>query len=135
MARQYSFLLMVIRAGILHTADGLRNAKPGSLAIECWACPADGKNLPEGWRDIDPKFRWAGILCMLALLTGRRFLFMLILALDANFRLKNRLRANEIQNPALGSGLGYFCEEKRYKNHLKNYVAESDVSTLTGHLP
>ncbi|KAJ7800264.1 hypothetical protein B0H14DRAFT_3490881 [Mycena olivaceomarginata] len=102
MARQYSFLLMVIRTGILHAADGLRNTKPGSLAVECWACPVGGDFV---------------------------FLFMLILALNTNFRLKNRLRASEIQNPALGSGLGYFCEEKRYKNHLKNYVAESDVST------
>jgi hypothetical protein len=53
---------------------------------------------------------------------------MLILAVDANFRLKNRLRANEIQNPSLGSGLGYMVEEERYKTHLRNYVAESDVS-------
>jgi hypothetical protein len=57
MARQFSFLLMVIRAGLLHTVDGLRNAAPGSLAVLCWACPADGKNLPEGWRDVDPKYK------------------------------------------------------------------------------
>ncbi|KAJ7797205.1 hypothetical protein B0H14DRAFT_3494018 [Mycena olivaceomarginata] len=114
MARQFSFLLMVIRAGLLHTTDGLRNTTPGVLAVLCWACPADGKNLPEGWRDVDPKYK---------------FLFMLILAIDTNFRLKNRLRANELQNPSLGSGLGYMVEEKKYHTHLKDYVAESDVST------
>jgi hypothetical protein len=52
---------------------------------------------------------------------------MLILALDANFRLKNRLRANEHQDPSLGPGLGYFVEAEPYKKHLRNYVAEKDV--------
>ncbi|KAJ7836411.1 hypothetical protein B0H14DRAFT_2362916, partial [Mycena olivaceomarginata] len=42
---------------------------------------------------------------------------------------KNRLRANEHQDPSLGSGLGYFVEENGYKNHIKNYVAEKDVSS------
>jgi hypothetical protein len=53
---------------------------------------------------------------------------MMLLAMDANFRLKNRLRANEHQDPSLASGLGYFIEEKGYKDHGKNYVAEKDVS-------
>jgi hypothetical protein len=53
---------------------------------------------------------------------------MLILAVDANFRLKNRLHANEHQDPSLGSGLGYFVNEEAYREHLKNYVGEEDVS-------
>jgi hypothetical protein len=58
------------------------------------------------------------------------FLFMLLLALDANFRLKNCLRANEHQDPSLGPGLGYFVEETGYKEHLRTYVAEKDVRTI-----
>ncbi|KAJ7149380.1 hypothetical protein C8R43DRAFT_887926 [Mycena crocata] len=58
-----------------------------------------------------------------------RFLYMMLLALDANFRLKNRLRANEHQDPSLGSGMGYFVETEAYKTHLREYVAEKDVST------
>ncbi|KAJ7251189.1 hypothetical protein B0H12DRAFT_1018742 [Mycena haematopus] len=112
MARQYAFLLRAKRAGRGHEPDGLSKTKPGGLAVLCWACPHDGKNLPEGWKDVDPRYR---------------FLYMLLLALDANFRLKNRLRANEHQDPSLGSGLGYFVEDTAYKEHLKNYVAESDV--------
>lgn len=57
-----------------------------------------------------------------------RFLYMLILALDANFRLKNRLRANERDDPPLGDGWGYIVEDKPYKEHLRTYVAEKDVS-------
>jgi hypothetical protein len=52
---------------------------------------------------------------------------MLLLALDANFRLKNRLRANEHQDPSLGPGLGYFVDPGPYKEHLRHYVAEKDV--------
>ncbi|KAJ6455127.1 hypothetical protein C8R47DRAFT_996905, partial [Mycena vitilis] len=43
---------------------------------------------------------------------------------------KNRLRANEHQDPSLGSGLGYFVEEQGYKDHLRKYVAEKDVSAI-----
>jgi hypothetical protein len=55
---------------------------------------------------------------------------MLLLALDTNFRLKNRLRANEHQDPSFGSGLGYFVKDRGFKEHLKNYVAETDVSNF-----
>ncbi|KAJ7437316.1 hypothetical protein B0H11DRAFT_2255542, partial [Mycena galericulata] len=114
MSRQYSYLLRAKRAGRGHETDGLRKTGPGGLAVLCWACPHDGKNLPEGWRDVDAKYR---------------FLYMLLLALDANFRLKNRLRANERQDPSLGSGLGYFVDSGPYKEHLRHYVAEKDVSS------
>ncbi|KAF8213240.1 hypothetical protein K438DRAFT_1956654 [Mycena galopus ATCC 62051] len=114
MSRQYNFLQRAKRAGLGHTSDGLERAEPGSLVVLCWACPHDKKNLPEEWRDVEPKYR---------------FLYALLLVMDANFRLKNRLRANEHQDPSLGSGLGYFVEEKAYKAHVKNYVAEKDVSS------
>jgi hypothetical protein len=53
---------------------------------------------------------------------------MLLLAVDANFRLKNRMRANEINDPSLGPGWGYWVEPGRYKRHLKKYVGEKDVN-------
>jgi hypothetical protein len=53
---------------------------------------------------------------------------MLILAVDANFRLKNRMRANEIDDPSLGPGWGYWVEPERYTSHVKKYVNEKDVS-------
>ncbi|KAJ6493720.1 hypothetical protein C8R47DRAFT_1213989 [Mycena vitilis] len=66
------------------------------------------------WRDVDPRYK---------------FLYMLIVALDANFKLRNRLRTNEINDPSLGPGWGVFVEPTAYKEHLKGYVAEKDVST------
>lgn len=52
---------------------------------------------------------------------------MLLLAVDANFRLKNRMKANEIDDPSLGPGWGYWVEPQRYKSHVKKYVNEKDV--------
>ncbi|KAJ7436806.1 hypothetical protein B0H11DRAFT_1754347 [Mycena galericulata] len=112
MSRQYAFVQRVRRAGRGHDAAGVNATKLGELTVMCWACPHDGRNLPDDWRDVDPKF-----------------LFMLILALDANFKLKNRLRANERYDPPLGPGWGAFVEPTTYKEHLRNYVGETDIST------
>lgn len=57
-----------------------------------------------------------------------RFLYMLILAMDANFRLKNRMSSTDAADPALGPGWAYFVRDEPYKEHLKNYVSEADVS-------
>lgn len=56
-----------------------------------------------------------------------RFLYVLILAMDANFRLTNRMRANEHDDAELGPGWGCFVESAPYKEHLKNYISEADV--------
>ncbi|KAJ7780810.1 hypothetical protein DFH07DRAFT_950031 [Mycena maculata] len=114
MARQWGFLKRVQRAGCAHNAGGVDATEQGGAAVVCWTCPYDGRNLPPDWRDVDPQYR---------------FLYMLLLAVDANFKLKNRMRPNEIDDPSLGPGWGYWVEPRRYKRHLKNYIAEKDAST------
>ncbi|KAJ7721966.1 hypothetical protein DFH07DRAFT_783991 [Mycena maculata] len=111
MARQHAFLTRLKRAGRGHDPAGVAGTKNGECAVQCWCCPHDNINLPEGWRDVAPEFR---------------FLYMIVLAMDANFRLKNRLRANEHEDRPLGSGWGHLVEEAPYKEHLKGYVAEKD---------
>ncbi|KAJ7054003.1 hypothetical protein C8F01DRAFT_1260221 [Mycena amicta] len=71
-------------------------------------------NLPADWDKCSP---------------DDEFLYALMLALDANFRLKNRIRANERQDPSLGPGWGCFVDDGPYKDHLRNYVVEEDIST------
>ncbi|KAJ7846654.1 hypothetical protein B0H13DRAFT_2238871 [Mycena leptocephala] len=100
MARQYSFLQRARRAGRAHDPAGLAAMQSG--------------NLPEGWQDVDPKYK---------------FLYMLLLAVDANFKLKNRMRANEKDDPSLGPGWGAFVEPQAYREHLSKYVAEKDISS------
>ncbi|KAK6974636.1 CxC2 domain-containing protein [Favolaschia claudopus] len=113
-SRQFSFLLRLKRAGRAHDASGLEGTARGECAVRCWACPQEGINLPEGWREVGPEFQ---------------FLFMLILAMDANFRLRNRLRPNARDDPPLGSGWGYVVEGTGYKRMIANHVPEKDVST------
>ncbi|KAK6966338.1 CxC2 domain-containing protein [Favolaschia claudopus] len=114
MSRQFAFVQRMKRAGRAHDAGGLESTTRGECAVLCWACPQEGINLPEGWEDVGPEFQ---------------FLYILIIAMDANFRLRNRLRANAHEDPPLGSGWGHIVEESCYKKHLRNYVAEKDIST------
>jgi hypothetical protein len=60
---------------------------------------------------------------------------MLLLAVDANFKLKNRMRANEIDDPLLRPGWGYWVEPTGYKHHLKKYIGEKDVGVSHLMLP
>ncbi|KAJ7145424.1 hypothetical protein C8R43DRAFT_1088748 [Mycena crocata] len=113
-ARQWGFLGRGKRSGRGHVPSGLRKTPAGGTALLCGPCPQDGWNLPEGWREVPPAYK---------------YLYMLLLALDANFRFKNRLRANEHDDPSLGLGAAYFVEQSGYREHLKNYVAEKDVSS------
>ncbi|KAJ7836173.1 hypothetical protein B0H13DRAFT_1652321 [Mycena leptocephala] len=114
MSREYAFLLRCKRAGRAHDPKGLAATKQGECAVVCWACPYDGRNLPVDWRDVQAKYS---------------YLYRLTLAMDANFKLKNRIRVNEREDPSLGPGWGAFVEPSKYKAHLKHYVAEKDVST------
>ncbi|KAJ7627924.1 hypothetical protein DFH06DRAFT_1338758 [Mycena polygramma] len=113
MAQQWAFLKHVKRAGRGHDPEGVDATELRACAVSCWACPHDGRNLPDDWRDVEPRLR---------------FLYMLLLAVDANFKLKNRMRPNEIDDPSLGPGWGYWVEPKRYRKHIRKYVGEKDMS-------
>ncbi|KAJ7126593.1 hypothetical protein C8R43DRAFT_1134919 [Mycena crocata] len=91
MSRQYAFLQRCRRAGRGHDKGGIVATKPGGLLVACWPCPHDRRNLPAGWRDVAPRYR---------------FMYRLILAMDTNFKLKNRIRMNERDDPSLGPGWG-----------------------------
>ncbi|KAF9003752.1 hypothetical protein BDZ89DRAFT_1049788 [Hymenopellis radicata] len=86
--------------------EGLATAPLGSAAVLCWACPREGVNLPDDWREVADE---------------DKFLFMLYLALDANFRMRSRLRKKSANK-------AYTIVES-YMEHLKHYVKEDDIST------
>ncbi|KAJ7029952.1 hypothetical protein C8F04DRAFT_916776, partial [Mycena alexandri] len=114
MARQFAWLQGLLRAGCGHNPKGIAATQPGETAVDCWGCPHDGRNLASNWREVDPKYS---------------YLYRTIVALDANFKLKNRIRTNERDDPPLGPGWGAWVDPARYKEHLKKYIAENDVST------
>ncbi|KAK0429798.1 hypothetical protein EV421DRAFT_1945930 [Armillaria borealis] len=116
MSRQWAYLKRLRRAGIGHLKEGLVSAEAGSVAIQCWACPREGVNLPSEWADVAEE---------------DQYLYRLFVGLDANFRLKNRLRhRNHLKKDRpLYDGLGYQVPQKAYFTHLKNYMKEDDIST------
>ena len=64
-----------------------------------------------------------------------RYLYTTVVALDANFRLRRRAVSNKVRNPALGSGWGYFVEDKQYRDYLKERVDNDEVCALLLFLP
>ncbi|KAF9488374.1 hypothetical protein BDN71DRAFT_1513111 [Pleurotus eryngii] len=85
--RAYRDLMASKRSGRAHDPSGVKATAPGQCAVECPACPHPGRNLPEGWENA----------------TDRRWLYSLIVTMDANFRLKNR--DHTVKNDAsLGDG-------------------------------
>ncbi|TRM61685.1 hypothetical protein BD626DRAFT_405012 [Schizophyllum amplum] len=106
--RQYTFLLRAKRFGRGNDRTGLRGTPQGGLAWRCWACPREGVNLPDGWKDVDE---------------SEAFLYRPTLAFDANFRLKNLVRQNERHDPELADGMGYFVKKNEYKEHITNYMS------------
>ncbi|KAL1671328.1 hypothetical protein EV122DRAFT_226759 [Schizophyllum commune] len=106
--RQYTFLLRSKRFGRGNDPSGLRGTTQGALAWRCWACPREGVNLPDGWKDVED---------------SQAYLYRPTLACDANFRLKNLVRRNERHDPELGDGLGYFVKKDDYKEHLARYIS------------
>ncbi|PBK85188.1 hypothetical protein ARMGADRAFT_1036489 [Armillaria gallica] len=55
MSRQWVYLKRLRRAGIGHLKDGLESAEEGSVAVQCWACPQEGVNLPPDWEKVPKK--------------------------------------------------------------------------------
>ncbi|GJF00658.1 hypothetical protein PsYK624_169540 [Phanerochaete sordida] len=60
-----------------------------------------------------------------------KYIYTLIIAVDANFRLKRRAVSNDERDPPLGSGWGYFIKRKAYNAHLLQYVNQEEISNCT----
>ncbi|KAF9492640.1 hypothetical protein BDN71DRAFT_1420467 [Pleurotus eryngii] len=99
------------------TEDGIECTEAGQLAIVCPVCPQPGVNLPEGWEAANEE---------------DKYLYSLLVSMDANFRLKNRMRSSDEADPGLITGLAYFVEPKGYSQHLKRFAAQTDTSTCSG---
>ncbi|KAG1789262.1 uncharacterized protein HD556DRAFT_1433768 [Suillus plorans] len=117
MVRQFRHIKLMKRAGRGNITGGIYDTEPGALAIKCPACPQPGINLPEDWDKVEGSMK---------------FLYYLIIAMDANFRLKNRNRASSIADPGLHTGLAYFVPDKFYTEHILKNASQADISTCSG---
>ncbi|KIL68676.1 hypothetical protein M378DRAFT_184632 [Amanita muscaria Koide BX008] len=105
-------LLMLKRAGRGQDPAGAEATAQGELALECPACPHPERNLPDGWQKVSP---------------GLRFLYTLFLAVDANFKLKQKSRG--ILDPELYPGWAYFINEGPYQDFINDYTDQPEINT------
>ncbi|KAG1846964.1 hypothetical protein C8R48DRAFT_750553 [Suillus tomentosus] len=117
MIREYRHMSLLKRSGRGHVEHGISNLQPGELALHCPACPQPGVNLPRGWETVDPSMK---------------FLYYLIIAMDANFRLKNRIRSSDSADPGMHTGFAYFVANQPYNAHVLQFASQKDVSTCSG---
>ena len=59
-----------------------------------------------------------------------RWLYSQILAEDANFKQKSRLRSSDTKDPVLGPGWATFVNNQAYLEHLSKYVDQDEVLYL-----
>ncbi|KII83451.1 hypothetical protein PLICRDRAFT_58398 [Plicaturopsis crispa FD-325 SS-3] len=113
MIREFRHVKMAMRAGRGLEPTGIAGTSPGELATVCRACPLPGINLPDDWRDAPP---------------AKAYIYRLIIAHDANFRLANRMRSTEQADPSLCPGGAYFVATKPYGAFLKAYTHDEEIS-------
>ncbi|KAF8069293.1 hypothetical protein FPV67DRAFT_1415377 [Lyophyllum atratum] len=117
MCLQWRHLVMLKRGGRGHDPSGAAGTEEGELAVPCLTCPHPGKNLPEGWEKA-PK--------------ETAFLYATMVAMDANFRLKQQLVSSYSQDPGLGTGLSYMVRREPYEKYVLSKASQGDISTCVG---
>ncbi|KAF9470561.1 hypothetical protein BDN70DRAFT_902008 [Pholiota conissans] len=116
---QWRHLKLLKRGGRGHDEAGISATKDGDLAIKCPSCPHPGINLPDGWEEAPEE---------------QRFLYALVVCMDANFRLKNQLVSNYSADPGLGIGWAYMVVREPYEAYVLSKADEDAISTCVGFL-
>ncbi|KAF9503088.1 hypothetical protein BS47DRAFT_1374499 [Hydnum rufescens UP504] len=114
MVHEWKHLKLLKCAGCGNDPMGVTGTSPGGLTVVCPACPHPNINLPEHWDDAPPELK---------------FLYMLFLAIDANFHMKGRWIKGEDQG--LGMGWAYFVNNNEYQAYLSSFQDQNEVSTCS----
>lgn len=129
---QWRHLKLLKRGGRGNEPTGALGTQDGELAIMCPSCPRPDINLLPGWEKAPPALRYVGLLAVSCsiFIPLYRFLYVLILCMDANFRLKNQLVSNYSQDPGLGIGWAYMVPRAAYERYVLSRATDSDVSSF-----
>ncbi|KAG2125960.1 hypothetical protein DEU56DRAFT_872983 [Suillus clintonianus] len=118
---EWCFVMQMKHCGQGHHLGGIKATEAGACAVLCPACPHPNKNLPVGWENSPPEFQ---------------FLYVMFIAIDANFRLVRRNVSSDAVDPGLNHGYTFFVEETGYKGFLAscNRVGNAqEKSTCSSH--
>jgi hypothetical protein len=69
-------------------------------------------------------------LANVTLTTLHRFLYVLYIMMDANFRLRNRAHKNDARDPRLSPGWSYYVNSAPFEEFLKTHINEEDVRLI-----
>ncbi|PPQ89812.1 hypothetical protein CVT25_007401 [Psilocybe cyanescens] len=114
---QWRHLQMLKWAGRGHDVTGVAGTLPGELALKCPSCPHPGINLPDNWAMVPDSMK---------------FLYAMIICMDANFHMKNQLISNYSQDPGLGIGWAYMVPREKYEAYVLSRANDEDISTCVG---
>ncbi|ESK84389.1 hypothetical protein Moror_10160 [Moniliophthora roreri MCA 2997] len=117
MVHEWRHIKLGQRAGQGHDPSGLAGTKNGSTAVLCRACLHPDINLPDDWKQAP---------------LSRRWLYALLLSMDANFRQKARIRPNDKNDPALAGGWGTFVPNKPYLEEVRKHADQDKISHCVG---
>ncbi|KAI0795176.1 hypothetical protein BC629DRAFT_1439482 [Irpex lacteus] len=102
--REWRNLEMLKRAGRGHEEGGIATTAPG------------------GWQ----------LLVVPARILGSTFQTTSTIAVDCNFRLKNRHRTSNKPDVSLSPGWAYFVERGAYMAHVKQHTGQAEMNTCSG---
>lgn len=109
---------MFKRAGRGHEEGGIAATPLGGVALRCPACPDFERNLPEDWKSRPFQYVTLNVPAR-STYAFTRWMYRVILSLDANFRLSNRLtRSTATTDPNLTAGRAYLVPEADYAQHI-----------------
>ncbi|KAK0227744.1 hypothetical protein IW262DRAFT_1445677 [Armillaria fumosa] len=114
-SRRAALMHMLIQwGGRAHDVTGPEGTKPGELAVLCPSCPRPGINLPSDWDQAPPHLK---------------FLYLLLICIDANFCLKNQIVSSYSRDPGLSIGWSYFTAREPYEDYVRSRAMDADIST------
>ncbi|PPQ99597.1 hypothetical protein CVT26_009183 [Gymnopilus dilepis] len=114
---QWRHIKLLKWGGRAHDPAGVGATEVGQLALRCPSCPYPGINLPDDWEEAPAHLR---------------FLYMMFICMDANFRLKNQLVSSYSQDPGLGTGWAYMVEREPYEKYVLSQVNDEEISSCVG---
>ncbi|EKM53869.1 uncharacterized protein PHACADRAFT_29178 [Phanerochaete carnosa HHB-10118-sp] len=91
--REWRHIKMLKCANRGHEPGGVNATKPGELCVRCPACLRPGFNLPDNWSNVSDELK---------------FVYTMVIAINANFRLRRRAVSSDARDPPLGPSWGFF---------------------------